>query len=114
MAQKYKVFTLAEPIEVEGRDPIKNIHVQRPKWGHIKRLMKAVSPDLEKGQADIRSREERQADHNQDIDAIDSLLMELCNVDADVFDQVEMEDILAIQDWIESFTKKFQSTGETS
>lgn len=113
MAQKaYKIFTLEDPIEIEGRDAITTVKCNRPKWKHIKRMMAEMSPEVEGD--DHRTSEERRADQQQDVEAIDQLLRDLCNLHEDEMDELGLDDTLAIFEWIESFQKKFQKAGETS
>jgi|GEM_PF-6959966 len=115
MAQAtHKTFALAAPLVIEGRADIIEVKCQRPKWKHIKRLMKTVSSDVEDGKADLRTEEQKQADQAKDVDAIDELMRDLCKLGKEEFDEMDIEDVLAIQEWIETFTKKYQGTGKTS
>ncbi len=108
----HKVFTLAAPITLEGRQPLQQVTCQKPRWKHIKRLMAGMTGEIE-GQ-DLRSSEERRKDQEQDMEAISELLCSLCSLQAEEMDEMELEDVMTIFEWVEGFAKKFQKTGATS
>lgn len=110
---KNKLFDLKHPIEIEGKAPIQQVSVLRPKWKHFKRFLSSTAmfeeSDLLGLEVDkILALQETQAE------AMHVLIRDLCQLTDEQIEELDAEDMEVISEYIEKFQKKFQKTGSKS